>query len=189
MKKVQLEELKNVCIALSHEITVFGQGCTDADIMLVGEAPGAKEEELQKPFVGQAGKNLSEFLEILNLKREDIYITNVVKIRPYKVNEKTNRKSNRPPTKEEIKKYKEILMKEIEIIWPKVIVTLGNHSLQAIYEDEKVVIGNVHGTLIDKKVFKLYPLYHPAAVIYNRSLRETYVNDLYRLKEILKEII
>ena len=187
MKYKKLDELKKMCETLSHDITVFGEGSPDAAIMLVGEAPGAKEEELRKPFVGQAGKNLDEFLEILELDRENIYITNTVKIRPYKISDKTKRKSNRPPSVEEIKRYREILLKEIEIIKPKVIVTLGNHSLRSLYDSEKVTIGEVHGTIIQKGLYALYPLYHPAAVIYNRALREVYLNDLVTLKDLLKQ--
>lgn len=188
MKKQQLDELKNLCISLSNETSVFGEGSLDAFLMLVGEAPGAKEEELSKPFAGTAGKILNEFLESLNLERDEIYITNAVKIRPYKFNEKTGRKSNRPPSKEEIEKYRSILLKEIEIVRPKIIATLGNCSLKSVCGNHKAAVGDVHGKLIEKETFLLYPLYHPAALIYNRSLKEIYLNDLQRLKKILDAI-
>ena len=186
MKKQLLMELKSKCQALSQEDMVFGDGDDQAKIVLVGEAPGAKEIELKKPFVGQAGKNLEEFIKILEIKREDLYITNTVKIRPFKVSEKTGRKSNRPPNRKEIEKYIPILFEEIQIIQPNLVVTLGNHALKALSDDKKITIGEVHGSLIKtQKGFVLFPLYHPASIIYNRSLKEVYLNDLYKLKEHL----
>jgi len=128
---------------------VFGGGNTSAKVMLIGEAPGEKEEEMGKPFVGTAGKNLNEFLDILELKRDDIYITNVVKIRPYKVNPKTNRKSNRPPTSKEIEVSLETLKAQINIIKPEVVVTLGNVSLRAVLKDNSAKIGDYHGRPIE----------------------------------------
>lgn len=187
MKKQLLIELRTKCMALSEEDMVFGDGNDQATIMLVGEAPGAKEIELQKPFVGQAGKNLEEFIEILQIKRENLYITNTVKIRPHKINEKTGRRSNRPPNKKEIEKYIPILLEEINIIQPSLIITLGNYALKALNTNKKTTIGEVHGNLIKtEKGFDVYPLYHPASIIYNRSLKEIYLEDLYRLKKHLK---
>ncbi|NLK72244.1 MAG: uracil-DNA glycosylase [Clostridiales bacterium] len=186
MKEERIKELIRACSKISSEKFIFGEGNLDAGLMLVGEAPGAKEIELGRPFVGQAGKNLDEFIDILKIKREDIYITNIVKIRPYKINEKTGRKSNRPPKREEIEKYKAILLKEIEIIRPDIVVTLGNHPLRAIYEDNKTTIGDLHGSALETKDnYILFPLYHPAAVIYNQKLKEVYLKDLMILKELL----
>ncbi|WP_129599645.1 uracil-DNA glycosylase [Anaerophilus nitritogenes] len=183
MKKDKLNLLKEECIKISTEPTVFGEGNVDAKIILVGEAPGAKEVELNKPFVGAAGKNLDEFLDILKLNREDLYITNVVKIRPYKVNGKTGRKSNRPPNKEEIEKYEKYLFNEIQIIQPKIIVTLGNVPLKTLLKDKKVTIGQHHGKPIDEGEYFIFPLYHPASIIYRRELKEVYIEDLYKLKD------
>ncbi|CDF59311.1 uracil-DNA glycosylase [Thermobrachium celere] len=163
---------------------VYGDGNTNADIMLIGEAPGRFEEEQGKPFVGQAGKNLDEFIDILEIKREDLFITNVVKVRPYKINEKTGRKVNRAPNKKEIELSLDTLLKEIEIVSPKIIVTLGNTPLKALLGDVK--IGDVHGKLIEYNGRFIYPLYHPASIIYNRSLYDVYIEDLKNLKKYIK---
>ncbi len=120
--------------------------------MLIGEAPGSKEVELGEPFVGQAGgKHFQEFLDILGINREDVYITNTVKYRPTRKNPKTGRLSNRtPPTTKEIEDFKDYLMEEIEIIAPKIIVTLGNTPLKCLF-DKETNIGEVHGELLYKK--------------------------------------
>ncbi|RKD22259.1 DNA polymerase [Caminicella sporogenes DSM 14501] len=186
-KEVEYENLKNECLKESEEPIVFGEGRLDAKIVLIGEAPGAKEIEMRKPFVGQAGKNLDEFLEIVEISRDDIYITNVVKIRPYRINKKTGRKINRAPNKREIDKYSKYLFKELEIIKPKLIVTLGNVPLKTLLNDFDAKISNLHGQVYNISNRIIFPLYHPAAVIYNRSLRGTYLEDLNRLKKYIKE--
>lgn len=168
---------------------IFGEGMVNADILLVGEAPGGEEERLGKPFVGSAGKNLDKFLEIVKLERENIYITNVVKLRPFKLSPKTNRPVNRPPNKEEIQFFKEYLYREIEEINPKIIVTLGNTALRAVFRDNNVVIGDYHGRLWGEVFgFKVFPLYHPASVIYNRELEKVYLDDLSKLRETLDDL-
>jgi len=169
---------------------VFGDGMPDAKIALVGEAPGKNEVEKGKPFVGQAGKNLYEFMEILELKREEIYITNVVKFRPYKVNNKTKSISNRPPTKEEIKISEPFLKKELEILDPKLIVSLGNVPLKCLTGYESATIGEYHGKPLEinftGETMILFPLYHPASIIYRAELKKVYLEDLYKLKEYLQ---
>ncbi|HHY91355.1 MAG TPA: uracil-DNA glycosylase, partial [Clostridiales bacterium] len=120
MKKDELKKVYARCEEENTDPVIFGDGNPDASILLVGEAPGAKEIEQGKPFVGQAGKNLDDFLKILALEREDIYITNVVKFRPYRINEKTGKKVNRPPNKQEIEKHVKYLQEEIKIIQPKI---------------------------------------------------------------------
>jgi len=187
LKYEEYEKIKSNCIKESDEPIVFGEGSLNARVVLVGEAPGAKEIELRRPFVGQAGKNLDEFLDTVGLKREDIYITNVVKIRPYRINKKTDRKVNRPPNKREIEKYSKYLFKELKIIKPNIIVTLGNVPLKTLLNDSNIKISEVHGLphIKDDKV--IFPLYHPAAVIYNKSLRDTYFEDLIKLKEYIKK--
>lgn len=164
---------------------VFGDGSKGAKIMLVGEAPGGEEEKQGKPFVGKAGQNLNEFLDILNLKRENLYISNVVKLRPYKLSPKTNKPINRPPNKEELRFFVPYLHREIKLVQPELVVSLGNFALKNITMDNKITIGDCHGTLLDIGNMKLFPLYHPASVIYNRSLRDVYLEDLYKLKNIL----
>jgi DNA polymerase len=170
---------------------VYGDGSPDSKMVLIGEAPGKNEVLQGKPFVGQAGKNLDEFIEILGIQRSDLYITNVVKMRPYKVNEQTGRESNRTPTKKEISIFSSFLMRELEILKPKLIVTLGNIALKCITQDEKASIGNMHGAPIEVKFgneeFKLFPLYHPASIIYKADLKDIYIADLHKLKECIKD--
>ncbi|MEW9122920.1 MAG: uracil-DNA glycosylase [Thermotaleaceae bacterium] len=187
MKEQRWKNLKEKCMEESTDSIVFGEGNLDANIVLVGEAPGAKEIELGKPFVGQAGKNLNEFLEVLTLDRDAIYITNVVKIRPYKINEKTGRRSNRPPNGDEIRKYEKYLFEEIDILQPKVVVTLGNVPLKSILKDNKASIGEKHGTPISMEAYYLFPLYHPASIIYRQELKQTYKEDLEKLKIFLEK--
>ena len=173
---------------------VLGEGNIDhPPVMLIGEAPGEQESLQGRPFVGKAGKNLDGFLRVLELNREDIYITNVVKIRPTKVSDK-GRVSNRPPNKEELALFTPYLMEEILLVQPKMIVTLGNFALKALC-GPKAIIGDMHGrknrvTVKHEKQegeFTLFPLYHPASIIYNRSLQEVYDGDLQALKAVLAE--
>jgi DNA polymerase len=171
----------------SDSRVVFGDGNVNANIVLIGEAPGEKEEQTGKPFVGAAGKNLDEFLDILKLDREDLYITNVVKIRPYKINPETGRKSNRPPNKKEIDISVDILDEQMKIIGPKIVVTLGNIPLKAMVKDNDAKIGDYHGKAVDSEEYVVFPLYHPASIIYNRSLYDVYISDLHKLKEYLDE--
>lgn len=171
---------------------VFGEGNIDhPPVMLIGEAPGEQESLQGRPFVGKAGKNLDGFLGVLELRREDIYISNVVKIRPTKVSEK-GRTSNRPPNKEELALFTPYLMEEILRVQPGMIVTLGNVALKALC-GPRVIIGDMHGKVTEVTVrhekqegdFRLFPLYHPASIIYNRSLQEVYDGDLQVLKGVL----
>lgn len=180
-KEIVNEELK------SDQNIVFGEGNIKAEVVLVGEAPGEKEEKTGRPFVGSAGKNLDEFLDNVKLNREDIYITNVVKIRPYKTNPNTGRKSNRPPNKKEIQVSIEILKEQLDFINPRVAVTLGNVPLKTLLGDDSAKIGTYHGKPIELKDFILFPLYHPASIIYNRSLYDTYIEDVKNLKVYLDE--
>jgi DNA polymerase len=169
-----------------EQIFVPGEGNHDATLMLVGEAPGAKETELGRPFVGAAGKNLDEFLHIIHRQREDIYISNVVKFRPYKIHPTRGTKSNRPPSKKEINICISTLFDEINIVSPKILVTLGNTALKAVIKDNKLSIGECHGTEIPyTDGVTLFALYHPASIIYNRSLADIYKEDLCKLSKIL----
>lgn len=169
---------------------VVGDGNSDSSLLLIGEAPGKDEVANSKPFVGMAGKNLAQFLEILGLKREEIYITNAIKHRLSKINPSTGRVSNRPAAKEEIEQNREYLIEEIRIIEPKFIVTLGNVPLRSVLGDNKASIGEWHGKLgtvvLNELEYGLYPLYHPASIIYNASLKEIYLKDIENLREIIK---
>ncbi|NLK73225.1 MAG: uracil-DNA glycosylase [Clostridiales bacterium] len=164
---------------------IHGEGKENAELFLIGEAPGGDEEREGRPFVGKSGKNLTNFLSTIGLDRSDLYITNVVKIRPIKLSEKTGKPVNRPPDLSEKELFSPYLYKEIEIIKPKVIVTLGNVPLQAVLKDKRALIGNYHGNVICFGGMNIFPLYHPAAVIYNGKLKHVYNEDILKLREYL----
>ena len=166
---------------------VFGDGSPESRVVLIGEAPGEQEEKLGRPFVGKAGKTLDEFLSLSGVERRDLYITNVVKLRPTGIS-KAGRIVNRTPRIDEIRLFLPWLVRELDIIAPRIIVTLGNVPLQAL-TGEKMTIGSVHGTCLSLGDRPLYPLYHPASVIYNRSLSDIYRDDVMSLSKIMKEII
>ena len=163
---------------------VYGEGPADASLMLIGEAPGAEETRLSRPFVGKAGKNLDAFLCALGLERSDIYISNVVKFRPYKTSPKGTL-SNRPPTRHELAAMVPFLLREIELVAPRIVVTLGNVPLKAL-RGEKATIGLCHAQPCEAKAlshrFSLFPLYHPASVIYNAALKSVYEQDIQDLR-------
>jgi len=183
-------ELCSCTLRASATQPVFGNGNEKSEIVLIGEAPG-KEEDIQGiPFVGRAGKFLSEMLEMIQMKREDIYITNTVKYRP---------PENRDPTPEEKISCLPWLVEELEYIKPKIIILLGRHSLNTFFPGES--ISQVHGKLLKKKVHFVVgekkismpneyylPLYHPAAAMYNGALRETLIEDFKKIPIILKQI-
>lgn len=163
-----------------QKVLVFGEGEAHAAIMLVGEAPGEQEALLGRPFVGKAGKNLDEFLALSGFVREQLYITNVVKFRPVKESD-AGRMVNRTPSREEVELFLPWLQREIALIKPECVVTLGNTALRALMGKGRA-IGELHGRfqmLADGQL--VYPMYHPASVIYNRSLREPYIADVRRL--------
>lgn len=172
---------KKVCSELADQATqlVMGSGNPDADIVLIGEAPGKNEDLQGKPFVGAAGKFLDEMLAAAELVRDDIYITNIVKYRP---------PSNRDPSPEEKREFWPYLMRQLEIIAPKVVVTLGRHSGAAFVPD--LHISRDHGRA--RKVryhdheYLLVPLYHPAAALYNGGMRQTLIDDFLRMAEMIE---
>lgn len=161
---------------------VPGEGSASADIMIIGEAPGKKEDEQGVPFVGAAGKFLSEMLSTIKLKREDIYITNIVKYRP---------PENRDPNPEEIAACEEWLHEQIKIIEPKIIVTLGRHAMEHFLPGKK--ISEVHGQIFKQSIGRIskqtfFVLYHPAAALYNGSLRQTLIADFQKIPDVLKTL-
>lgn len=185
LEEIYNEMKEKAAVKFPDRKIVYGEGKSDSpEIMLVGEAPGANEEKQGRPFVGSAGKNLNEFLEMINLKRENIFISNVVKIRPFKISEKSGKPINRPPNSDELDFFIPYLLKEIKDISPKIIVTLGNTPLKAIY-DKNTNIGDVHGKALNCKDYTLFPLYHPASIIYNRELKEVYRQDVLALAEYI----
>lgn len=154
---------------------VPGEGPADADIMFIGEAPGFHEDQQGRPFVGAAGRFLEELLEMIGLTRQDVFITNVIKCRP---------PGNRDPLPEEMKACEPYLDRQIELIQPTVVVTLGRFSMARAFP--KARISRIHGQprKIDGVVY--YPMYHPAAALHRPSLRGTVEDDMRRVPELLE---
>ncbi len=158
---------------------VPGEGSVQAEIMFIGEGPGQKEDELGRPFVGAAGKFLEEMLGSLNLRREDVFIANVVKCRP---------PQNRDPLPEEKETCWPWLLAQIKLICPKLIVTLGRHSLEAFLPNFK--ISKIHGQALRKEIPEVgkqvfFALYHPAAALYNGSMRAVLLKDFKKIPKVL----
>lgn len=170
---------KNICPNLAQEATqlVFGDGSPDADIVFIGEAPGKNEDQQGKPFVGAAGKFLNEMLAGIGLAREDVYITNIVKYRP---------PNNRDPLPEEKLAFLPYLQTQLEVIKPKLVITLGRHSMDSLLPG--LQISQVHGQPKRYQGQVYLPLFHPAAALYNGSLRQTLIDDFERIPKILAAI-
>lgn len=168
-----------------RKVLVFGEGRVGAPVMMIGEAPGEQESLQGRPFVGKAGKNLDAFLEEAGLDRAALYVTNVVKFRPTRQSA-AGRTVNRPPTQEEIKLFLPWLTREIDLVNPKYVITLGNVPLKAL-TGRGSVIGNMHGKFIDWEERRLFAMYHPASVIYNPALKEVYSADIAAFARRYKE--
>jgi DNA polymerase len=145
--------------------------------MLVGEAPGASEDAQGRPFVGRAGKLLDELLAEAGLERDDVYITNVVKARP---------PGNRDPRADEVAHHMPWLERELELVDPRLVVPLGRHALRHFARDAK--ISEVHGELLERGGRPLFPMYHPAAALRARGLRETLFEDARALPAALEQV-
>ena len=169
---------------------VFSAGSMKSGLLLIGEAPGREEVKEKRPFAGTAGRNLDEFLSVLGLSREEICITNVCKFRPHKISAKGT-VSNRPPTRKEILAATPFLQEEISLFAPSLIVTLGNTPLRAVLSNYSANIGDFHGDSLHTSIlgqsYSLFPLYHPASIIYNPGLKQVYHNDLTTLARLLKK--
>jgi uracil-DNA glycosylase len=167
-------------LASTRTQVVFGSGNADADLMFVGEAPGAREDEQGIPFVGAAGKLLSQLLTEVGLTRQDVFVVNVLKCRP---------PGNRDPLPVEIENCSDYLMRQVELIEPRVICTLGNFATKLL-RAEPTGISRLHGQaeirVIGERAVRLYPLFHPAAALYTRSLLETLRADFARLPGLLE---
>lgn len=196
VKNEMQNSLEQLCCQYVQEFKdkeiVLGHGCIDSPVVIIGEAPGKDEVKQGKPFVGAAGKNLNEFIEVLEISRDDLYITNAIKYRLGRLNPKTDRIVNRPATMKDIKENQIWLHKEIHLIKPHIIVTLGNVPLKAITSNFGISIGDMHGKLhecnLSGKVYKLFPLYHPASIIYNRALKAVYKQDMIMLKQEVNKL-
>ena len=168
-----------------RKVLVFGEGRIGAPVMMIGEAPGEQESLQGRPFVGKAGKNLDEFLEGAGLDRRALCVTNTVKFRPTK-RSAAGRTVNRPPSQEEIKLFLPWLFKEIELVNPRCVITLGNVPLKAL-AGGKQTVGDCHGQWLESQAgVPLFALYHPASLIYRRSLAPVYEQDVLTLAEALK---
>jgi len=191
-KQQKLDELQakiiadKVCPELAATATqlVFSDGPADADIVFIGEAPGKNEDLQGKPFVGAAGKFLNEMLEMINLKRDQVYITNIVKYRP---------PDNRDPLPDEKAAFLPYLQTQLEIIQPKLVVTLGRHSMNCFLPD--LQISKCHGEpkririqFGDKEPTPvvIMPLFHPAAALYNGSMRQTLIDDFAKIPTVIE---
>jgi uracil-DNA glycosylase family 4 len=166
---------------------VIGEGSTRAKIMFIGEAPGKQEAKTGRPFVGAAGRKLNELLESIGINRQQVYITNIVKDRP---------PNNRDPHKDEIELYAPFLTRQIEIIQPQVIATLGRFSMDFILDhfdmsQQGKRIGDLHGKVIEAEAsygkISVVPLYHPAAALYNDQLWDVMEEDFQVLKRYITE--
>jgi DNA polymerase len=162
-------------LALSRTNVVVGSGPLDAKIMLIGEAPGKNEDKKGMPFVGSAGKNLDKLLEEGGVRRENVYITNVVKCRP---------PENRTPKPDEIQACHPYLQKQIETIKPSGVILLGKTAAEAVL-GRKVEMGLEHGTVVEKDYVRYMIMYHPAAMIYKRTLKDTITGDFKNIRELL----
>jgi DNA polymerase len=173
--RAKLKDFKGIEIAKTSN-PVPGDGNPRSEVVFIGEAPGEQEDKQGKPFVGNAGKLLSELLGTIGLKREDVYITNVVKFRP---------PENRDPTPEEKEACMPFLQAELSIIKPKVVVPLGRHALTHFFA--KTTISDAHGkphVLTDG--LTVFPIYHPAAALHNPGLRQALKDDFAALGAYLE---
>ncbi|MDX1808328.1 MAG: uracil-DNA glycosylase [Sulfurospirillaceae bacterium] len=164
-------------LAKGRKNIVFGEGNQRAKLMFIGEGPGANEDETGKPFVGRAGMLLTKIIEnVLELKREDVYITNIVKCRP---------PNNRVPSIEESESCKPYLLEQIAIIKPEIIVALGSTSYHYLSEDYDMPISKIRGEILEYGNAKLIPTYHPSFLLRNPSAKKEVYADMLKVKRLL----
>lgn len=177
----QIDREVSVCtdcpLSRNRSRAVPGEGPENAEVMLVGEAPGFNEDKQGRPFVGAAGHFLDQLLALARLRREDVYITNTVKCRPL---------NNRDPLPTEMAACRKYLDRQIAVISPKVILTLGRHSLTSFLPKE--TIGKARGKPRNISGTTLFPMYHPAAALHQPSLRKVIEEDMKKLPPLLKNI-
>jgi DNA polymerase len=176
----EVGEIARSCVlcplAETRTQVVFGAGSEKAELMLVGEAPGQREDATGIPFVGQAGMLLDKTLSLVGLRREEIYIANVLKCRP---------PNNRDPLKEEIDACRPYLDEQIEIIGPRVLAPMGNFALN-LFSPKRRSISQAHGKVFPYRGTAVIPIYHPAAILYNRTLEPDLVEDFKEIIRYLK---
>ncbi len=184
-KQKKLDDIKQqiiadkVCPDLAKGATqlVFGDGNPDAEIVFIGEAPGKNEDEQGLPFVGAAGKFLNEMLAMIGLKRQDVYITNIVKYRP---------PNNRDPYPDEKTAFLPYLKQQLAVIKPKIVATLGRHSLNCFLPDLSISLVHGQPKRFEGQVY--LPLFHPAAALYNGQMRQTLIDDFAKIPAIIKKL-
>ena len=179
-EKIKVCRLCRLCENTNNAVP--GEGNENAEVMFIGEAPGRDEDLQGKPFVGAAGKFLTTLLESINMQREDVFITNIVKHRP---------PNNRDPLPDEVEGCFPYLDDQIKAIKPKLIITLGRHAMNRFLPDMK--ISAVHGQAKRvKSIFSekqvIFPLYHPASALYNPGLRTTLIRDMQKIPILLKKL-
>jgi DNA polymerase len=187
-KKTELKQLKermeaDTSLPLRETATqiVFGEGAPEARLYFLGEAPGRFEDKLGRPFVGNSGKLLDKLLERIGTKRSDVYISNIVRFRP---------PDNRQPTPSEIAAFLPYVDREIEIIQPKLIVTLGRFSMAKFLPEVKIsgVHGKLQTVMWQKKLLNILPLYHPAAALRSTRMRKALEEDFEKIPRIVHDI-
>ncbi len=165
------------CPLAEHRTKVVpGEGPEDAELMFIGEAPGFYEDQQGRPFVGPAGQYLTELLQLIGLRRDEVYICNVIKCRP---------PGNRDPLPREVKACRKWLEQQIEIIDPRVIITLGRHSMAMFFPGES--IGKIHGTARKVGNRICFAMYHPAAALHQQKLRQILESDIRKLPSLVSE--
>ena len=172
----QIGACRDCELAKSRTKVVPGEGAEGADLLFIGEAPGWHEDQQGRPFVGPAGQFLDQLLASIGLQRGEVYIANVIKCRP---------PQNREPLPVEIQSCRKWLDRQIEIIQPQMIITLGRYSLARYFPNES--IGKIHGKPRKLEGVIYYPMYHPAAALHQGSLRRTIETDMLRIPQILAQ--
>ena len=173
----ELAGCRKCAIARTRTRIVPGEGAENAEIMFIGEAPGYHEDQMGRPFVGPAGQFLDKLLASINLKRSQVYIANVIKCRP---------PNNREPSSEEIENCRPWLDRQIEIIRPKMIVTLGRYSMARFFPGK--TISKIHGTAQKINGVIYFAMYHPAAALHQQNLRQTLEEDILKIPRYLEEL-
>jgi DNA polymerase len=174
--KSEVENCTKCNLHKTRTRVVFGVGDVNASLMIVGEAPGYYEDKKGEPFVGSAGKLLDELLESIGLKRDEIYISNVLKCRP---------PDNRDPLPEEVAMCSPYLIEQISYINPRLIVTLGNHSTHLL-ADTNLGMTKVHGQVFKRENYLVFPTFHPAACLYHPEWMKLLKKDFLKISELLR---
>jgi DNA polymerase len=175
LEKLEAEMAADVTLPLRESNLVFGEGNIDCEVMFVGEAPGQNEDRLKRPFVGRGGQLLDRMIQSIGWQRPDVYITNIVKRRP---------PDNRDPSPEEIAAYRPYLARQIEIINPKAIATLGRFSMNYFLPLAKITRDRGRGFLVDGRL--IFPLLHPAAALRSTQMMQMLEEDFKKLPAVVR---